>query len=67
MIMWQEVTVYLIGTVIVAYVAIAVYRFVTRRGNPCSGCAGCNAKNELDIKRRTCGGKPEAPRNTGRV
>ncbi len=57
--MWQEITVYIIGVAATVYIAIAVYRFVMRRKDPCTGCAGCDLKNEFERKRQTCGCNPD--------
>ena len=52
--MWQQIVVYSIGILVVAYIAVAVYRFATRRSDPCAGCAGCDIKKEFERKRKTC-------------
>ncbi len=56
--MWQEIIVYIIGGVVAAYIAIAVYRAVARRSDPCAKCTGCDLKKEFERKRRTCGCEP---------
>lgn len=60
--MVQNIIVYLIGVLVVVYIAVSVYRLITRRADPCSGCAGCDLKAQLDRKRATCkpGGKPNS-------
>ncbi|MDL2244520.1 FeoB-associated Cys-rich membrane protein [Parabacteroides sp. OttesenSCG-928-J18] len=42
--MWQEIIVYLIGVLALAYAGWKIYRLFRRSkqtNNPCAGCSGC--------------------------
>lgn len=53
----QDVIVYIIGGIVAVYIVISVYRFISRRSDPCRGCSGCDVKTLYDAKRMTCGKK----------
>lgn len=52
--MTQQIIVYIIGAAVVVYIAVAIYRLITRRSDPCAGCAGCDLKSEFDKKAEIC-------------
>lgn len=60
-IMTQQIIVCIIGAVIAVYIAIAIYRLVTRRSDPCAGCAGCDLKSALDKKAESCSSERNKP------
>lgn len=59
--MAQQIIVCIIGVAVAIYLAVAIYRLITRRSDPCAGCAGCDLKSEFDKKVKSCSIKRNTP------
>ena len=53
--MWQEITIILVGLLVIIYVGIKFYRLFTQpnhhSSDPCIGCSGCSLKKQLKNKK----------------
>ncbi len=54
--MVQDVIVYIIGALLLCYIAWRVWRIIKGRepASPCDGCAGCKERESFLKKRETC-------------
>jgi hypothetical protein len=52
--MWQEVSIIIVGLLVILYVGLKFYRLFSKPkypSEPCAGCAGCTLKEQLKKKK----------------